>query len=432
MGFLRTPKIRSDERSWSVILHPLRGELDKKRVAEKISELFRLSFEEARELVQSTPLILLDELSHEVAFQAQAILQEARAEVTLTNDFLAKRRCYRAVWPVPLNLSFLDAPSPPVAPDKRLEKSSLVPEDEDPVRQEPFQELEKKYRELESRHQEQIRENQELKRRLEKNSQEIPWEERYANLKEEHQETKAILEEKVLASDKEFEGLKGQLRERMEETIHWRDKYQSLTQQSGRFENLYEEERRRREKTEESWRQASGLAESANRDLEIQVKEMEQWRRKCEELEGNQKRLEQELAQISEEREAAMRRLREENQQLALQLESAQRQVREYLFQVEQQELIEKRTRLTNELAAKESRLRELALEGDRLRQEIQDRELQVQAVVSERANLEREVLEVRQAQRFLLEQSKLKEKNNKLKRPSRDLGLEEPTKGVG
>lgn len=435
MGFLRTPKIHAQENNWSVILHPLKGELEKKRVAEKISELFRLSFEEARELVQSTPLILLDQLSRETAVQTQTALQETRSEITLTNDFIVKRRCYRAVWPEPPDLSFLNSappvipsvPSPPAVSEKPVEETVREARPPAPERDLP----------------------------------EISWEERYAGLKEESQETKTIYEEKILAREKELEQLKAQfkealraqervahlerqtqealrrlteletakevlergLKEKTEEASLWREKYLTQAQQSERLESLYEEERKRREKAEESWRQASGIADSTSRDLESQMKETDRWRKRVQELEEGHRRLEEELAQAATEHDTTLRKLREENQQIALQLDSAQRQVREYFQQMEQQELIEKRTRLANELAEKEARLREFTLESDRLRQEIQDRELQAQALASERGDLEREILEVKQAQRHLLEQSKMKEKGNKLKRPGKDLG---------
>jgi hypothetical protein len=152
----------------------------------------------------------------------------------------------------------------------------------------------------------------------------------------------------------------------------------------------------------------------------------ERWRKKFQELEENQKRLEEEFSQFTTQQNAEVRRLRELNQELETQLESAQRQARDLLLRVEQQDLIEKRTRLANDLSSKEARLRELALESERLRQEIQDRELRAQSLGSEQAGLEREILEIKQAQRHLLEQSKMKEKASRFKRPNRSLDASE------
>lgn len=461
----RTPKIHSEERNWSVILNPLRSEFDKKRVADKISNLFHLSFDEARELVESTPVILLDEITRPLALQAQGIFQEVRAEITLTNDALVKRRCYRAVWPEPPSLSFLETAilpgesqekseeETPIGTAVEAEPPSLGPESFQPRPSDPPSELEKRCRELEELYKERSREVQELRKNQEK---EIPWEERYANLKEESQETRTLLEEKILAREKEFEGLKAQLkeiavwqekagylerqageflkktkelesakdlleqaaRERSEELALWREKYHTLAQKSERFESLYEEEKKRHEKTEEDARQSQETAQRTGRELEIQKLETERLNKRAQDLEENQKRSERDFTALNDSQTGELKRLRDENRDLGVQLESAQRQVREFMFRVEQQELIEKRTRLANELAALEARLRELILDGDRLRQEIQDRELQAQTLSAEQANLERQVLEVKQAQRHLLEQSKMKERPGRLRRP--------------
>jgi hypothetical protein len=303
-----TPKIRIEEKSWSVVLNPLRSELDKKRVAEKISELFRLSFEEARDLVQNTPLVLLDALQHPSALQLQNIFQEIRADVTLTSDSLVKRRCYRAVWPEPPNLSFLEANPSEIGHEKELQDQEMPVETTVQTVSPSVAEeaAEARYRELELLYEERTREVQELKQTLEKevkdrsekNTVELhatvqDWEERYHSLKEEYQETKAIYEEKILQREEELKALerrfkdlglwqekaihlekqnkgvlehlshlessKGALEQSLKEQSEavnlWREKYQSLAQKSERFEALYEEERKRREQAEESRRQ---------------------------------------------------------------------------------------------------------------------------------------------------------------------------------
>ncbi len=211
------------------------------------------------------------------------------------------------------------------------------------------------------------------------------------------------------------------MKERSEEVAVWREKYHTLAQKSERFESLYEEERRRREKVEESWRESTGAFEEAKKNLDLLKEETEQWQKKSLELEENQKRLEKEQAHLSEGYESELKRLREENREMAAQLESAQRQVKDFMFRIEQQELIEKRTRLANELGAKETRLHELILETDRFRQEIQDRELQVQSLSGEQAEIERQILEIKQGQRHLLEQSKHKEKSARVRRPGHE-----------
>lgn len=467
-----TSKTQTEERNWSLILNPLRSELDKRRVAEKISELFHLAFEEARELAQSTPLILLDELSHPIAQQVQVLFQEIRADVTLTNDALVKRRCYRAVWPELPSLSFLHSETPPEEIPEKLSRempkeTAAAPAPSAPALKEKaesspaeLQDLGKKYTELELLYKEKTRQNEELKLNLEKD---LPWEERYQNLKEEYQETRALYEEKIQAREKEFEAFKAQLmkelnswkdkitqlekqnkdwmerlnhlesakevltqavQERSDELGLWREKYHTLAQKSERFESLFEEERKRRSEAEEATRKATELVERTRRETESQAQEAERWKKKFQELDESQERLEQEFSQFSEEQNTELKRLQEANHELEARLENAQRQTRDLMFQIEQQDLIEKRSRLAHEVTEKESRLRELAKEIERLRQEIKDREVQAETLGTQQADLEREVLEVKQAQRHLLEQSKLKEKGGKLKRSTPPVSL--------
>ena len=476
----RSAKIQSEDSNWSVILNPLRSELDKKRVGEKIAELFRVSYEEARELVRNTPIILLDKLTHPEALQLQSILQGIRAEVTLTSNHLAKRRCFRAIWPENPDLSFLETPlSPAHQPVKEqgveeaplpVPVSTSLPAHFASADEGEKKEYEKKLKTLELLYEERTRENQELKRSLEeelkKHSDQAKedhrtlhedWEERYQGLKSEYQESKAIYEEKFLAQQNEFEVLKERVhemenlqekaahlekqaqellqklnqfesakeelsrvvKERTDEVNLWREKYHLLAQKSERFESLYEGEKKRREQLEESVRQTAEMTDRIRRDLEIQAAETQRWREKFEELEENQKHLEKEFAQLSQEREKEVRELQGANRGLETQLESAQRQARDLLQRVEEQQTIERRMRLANELSVKEARIRELVLENERIRQEIQDRELHAQTLTSEQTDLEREILEIKQAQRHLLEQSKMKEKGSKLtKRP--------------
>ncbi|MBI3307163.1 MAG: hypothetical protein HYZ84_05090 [Candidatus Omnitrophica bacterium] len=101
-------KTQGDEKNWSIILNPLRNELDKKRVSQKISEAFSLSQDEASDLVANTPIILLDNLTKDDAVRVKKYFQPTGAEIMLTNDLFLKRKCYRTVWPDTPTLSFLE------------------------------------------------------------------------------------------------------------------------------------------------------------------------------------------------------------------------------------------------------------------------------------------------------------------------------------
>ncbi len=506
-------KTHSEDANWSVVLNPLRSELDKNRVAQKISDLFHLAFEESRELVQNTPIILLDELTEPAASRLKGIFEESRADVMLTNDSLVKRRCFRAVWPELPSLAFLESvpetngpeperesvveqisvrttaetlpsPPPPRVNEETEELRRRLQELEGGHRTSElrFQELEKKHRELQALHEEKVHENRQLKQTLDKELKEHAdkantrfrttveeWEERYQSLKEESQESRKIYEEKLHTNQKELESVKAKLKdlslwhekalglekqvkgfqervnllestketlersvkERSDEVGLWKERSQSMAEKAERFETLYEEERKRREEAQSGHQQAVSEVDRIRREIEAQVIETERWRKKSQELEENQRRLEKEFAEYSEDQESEIKRLREGHQELEGQLALAQRQTKDLLTRAEQHELIEKRERLNNELTLKEAKLREFVIRRERLREEAQERELQAESIASEQANLEREILDIKQAQRHLLEQSKLMEKNHRAakrpQQPHQNLSAGEP-----
>ncbi len=104
---VRNKKIQGEEQNWCLILNPLRSEIDKKRLAVKIAQVFSLSPEETSDLVANTPIILLDNLTREIASKLKEYFHPTGADMLLTNDTLQKRKCYRTVWPESPNLSFL-------------------------------------------------------------------------------------------------------------------------------------------------------------------------------------------------------------------------------------------------------------------------------------------------------------------------------------
>ncbi len=120
---LGNKKSQSNEQNWCIILNPLRSELDKKKVAQKIADAFTLSTSEATDLVANTPIILLDNLTRQIAGQIKDYFSASGAEVALTNDVVMKRKCYRTVWPEPPSLSFLNSwgASEEAVSDERLE-----------------------------------------------------------------------------------------------------------------------------------------------------------------------------------------------------------------------------------------------------------------------------------------------------------------------
>lgn len=100
-------KPQNFEQNWFVVLNSTTNEIDKRKVAQKISEVFVLSFDEARDLVSNTPIILLDNLTKSIAVKLRDYFRPLGANMTLSNDSLYKRKCYRTIWPHQPNLNFL-------------------------------------------------------------------------------------------------------------------------------------------------------------------------------------------------------------------------------------------------------------------------------------------------------------------------------------
>jgi golgin subfamily A member 4 len=92
---------------WAVVLDRVPNEISRSRTIHKLSKAFSLSIDEAGELVDNTPLILLDELTHEVAAKVKEQFARGHVGCFLTSDTLTKRKCFRAVWPVTPKISTL-------------------------------------------------------------------------------------------------------------------------------------------------------------------------------------------------------------------------------------------------------------------------------------------------------------------------------------
>lgn len=124
---LRHKKTQGEDQNWCVILSPIPSEIDRKKVAQKISGGFALSLDEALDLVSNTPIIILDNLTRDIASKVKDYFRAAGAETILTNDVFQKRKCYRTVWPEPPSLAFLQDWNP--AETSREDHQVLHPEE---------------------------------------------------------------------------------------------------------------------------------------------------------------------------------------------------------------------------------------------------------------------------------------------------------------
>ncbi|GEM_PF-3410043 len=90
--------------SWAVILNTLQEEIKKRSAAQQIQMFFSVSIEEARELLENTPIILLDSISEDNAEKIRDVFVNSGLDVVITGETLVKRKCFRTVWPKELTV----------------------------------------------------------------------------------------------------------------------------------------------------------------------------------------------------------------------------------------------------------------------------------------------------------------------------------------
>jgi len=107
MPFRKKKKEIETKEKFTLVLNPLRSELARSRMVERIAQVFPLAVEEASDLVENTPIILLEGLDQETGEQVRNYFTETGAELLLTDDTAYQRRCFRAIWPSPPTFDFL-------------------------------------------------------------------------------------------------------------------------------------------------------------------------------------------------------------------------------------------------------------------------------------------------------------------------------------
>lgn len=111
MIFKTKRKSNSEEKNWCVVLKSFSSALDRTRLVQKLQKAFEISNEDALDVMQNTPIILLDHLVHEEASKLKDFFSDHGVEIALTNDSFYKRRCYRTVWPATPNLEVILKPA---------------------------------------------------------------------------------------------------------------------------------------------------------------------------------------------------------------------------------------------------------------------------------------------------------------------------------
>jgi len=120
-----TKKSQPGGQDWFVVVNPLRSELERNKIAREIAKAFHLPVDEALDLVQNTPIILMDNLLYATALQVKQYFRGFQSEIVVSNDSSLKRRCYRTVWPTPPSLSFLHFAVPGSAPSQKNETEKM-------------------------------------------------------------------------------------------------------------------------------------------------------------------------------------------------------------------------------------------------------------------------------------------------------------------
>ena len=90
-----TKKVQPGGQDWFVVLNPLKSELERNKIAREIAKAFRLPVDEALDLVQNTPIILMDNLLYATALQVKQYFRSSQTDIVVSNDSFLKRRCYR-------------------------------------------------------------------------------------------------------------------------------------------------------------------------------------------------------------------------------------------------------------------------------------------------------------------------------------------------
>ncbi len=521
-------KINSETKEqYALVLNPVRGELVKSRMIERMVRVFPLAIDEASDLVENTPIVLLEGLELETGEQVRGYFSETGADLVLTNDNGFKRRCFRAIWPSPPKFDFLVSESGPAEPilektfdtqvgsyaggapesktsepinspifksvfDEPVSLNSKSPSGTfDSIERAPsifenagsaglekdnvFSENPPAGESGENWHKDRLeqmerdtnraiqderisfllqekdklqniivrlqRENDELKTEQTKaiQLQKALEEARQINAKLEaerdsfetrFEQNKTVSHEERIKLEAQISELKGIMQTQRFDLDKSAEKFR-LTQETDKkyeteIKKLQSETQSARIQSEEMKRMLGELQRSSidqRKEFEMsrinleervreKVAEIESWRRKSEEWSALHANLVRELEGFKQKYTDEIENIATRNGELQAQLEAAQRQIREFSSIAEQQDLVNKRNRVAVQLQDKETKLKELAQRHEFLEREFSERQQTLQSLALERDALEKELAKDRQAQKYLLEQLKLKDKN--------------------
>lgn len=464
-----TKKVQPDGQDWFVVLHPLKSELERNKIAREIAKAFRFPVDEALDLVQNTPIILIDNLLYATAVQVKQYFRNSQADVVVSNDNFLKRRCYRTVWPTPPSLSFLHSLESPAAAFKKNETEKLdhgeaIQEIRSWVQTEGIsrergdtssikgsiagpngrhfrsileEEREKLFKEsvglkesmnqlrraLEKAQAEVLEKERALqasdvyKKQKEKEVQELQAllnhaEEKYELLREEFRQTRRYYEEKLGAEDHKAEALLKQIEERDLTHKELLQEKQSLLKS---FHALKNDLQRAKDEQEQACRESESRTAQVRREQENQKTVTEGLHAKIKNLEEGKKivqssetRLIQELelqTQHVKRWEQKSSELEKEMRQMRGSFEDQQKSWQVRLAQLEAREMDLENARKQISQLQAELEQREIAQKKTQLHEQLTAKEARLKQVVRQQEKIESEIRDREEDMRKLLEE---------------------------
>lgn len=376
-------KNQEREQNWSLVLNPVSNEIDKHKLAQKISEAFKLSLDESLDLVNNTPIILLDNLTRAIADSVKIFFETMPAELFLTNDVYLKRKCYRTVWPEQPSLSFLGSV------EESTKKETVATVDRRLAPEEALNEV--RSIQSESAVKTQKVQNSDLQRK-----EAVP-----SHLSSEVSKKETdFWRQKFEELEREASALRSQLKENTRRSAAQQNdaaRIQSFEQEASRLKAAAKSADQKCEAIQEEYRQARALYENK---IVLSQEEARKWKTKLDE--GSQKlrlaaddSLKLEKRMLEGEREVES--LRAEKSRFVVELDKLRKQF------AEEQHLRSKAEHLHDELSREETLLRQ---EFEKMRLRTRDLE---QTLQSRQFSLEEAARKLRAAEesRALIEQER-------------------------
>ncbi len=204
-------------------------------------------------------------------------------------------------------------------------------------------------------------------------------------------------------AEKRVKELELSVRDQSEKVNYWSEKHRQLSESSEQIRKQKDEEALAREAAEKRGKELSLKQQELFQEIESLNAEIKRWEMKSGEVEKHFQELQEAYQNQDQILQANLRQLEHREKEL----ESARKQLREINFQVEQRESTQRRTRIAQEISEKESQLKKLVGDQEKMEAEIREREEMIRKVLQDQEKIEKEIMDGKQAQRHLAELAK-------------------------